>query len=118
MSNGTEILGGTAGHSNATAKAGMNGARQRAGANGTGTATEGDRNGRTIQSVERALTILEILASAHEPQGLNDIATQAGLNASTCHHLITTFAPPPRLCLLVCLLHAVWRCVISLSHAT
>ncbi|MEQ3626769.1 MAG: IclR family transcriptional regulator [Celeribacter sp.] len=92
MTNGTEILGGTAGHSSAAAKAGLNGARQGAGSvdDSTGGTAEGDRGGRTIQSVERALTILEILASAHEPQGLNDVASQAGLNASTCHHLITT----------------------------
>lgn len=45
---------------------------------------------RTIQSVDRALGILEILAEAHRELPLNEIANRAGLNASTCHHLLAT----------------------------
>lgn len=45
---------------------------------------------RTIQSVERALDILEILADADSELALNELAAGAGLNASTCHHLLAT----------------------------
>jgi len=45
---------------------------------------------RTIQSVERALDILEILADADGEMPLNELATSAGLNTSTCHHLLAT----------------------------
>jgi IclR family transcriptional regulator, acetate operon repressor len=45
---------------------------------------------RTIQSVDRALTIMEILAGRDGPMGLNDLAAAAGLNVSTCHHLVAT----------------------------
>ncbi len=43
-----------------------------------------------IQSVDRALTILEILAASKDGMGLNDIALKAELNVSTCHHLVQT----------------------------
>ncbi|TPW32933.1 IclR family transcriptional regulator [Pararhizobium mangrovi] len=49
-----------------------------------------DDRGRTIQSVGRALTIIEILADANEPLALNEIAALAQLNVSTCHHLVAT----------------------------
>ncbi|TCP41809.1 IclR family transcriptional regulator [Rhodovulum marinum] len=45
---------------------------------------------RRIQSVERALTILEILAAAPDALALGEIADRAALNLSTCHHLIAT----------------------------
>ncbi|BBF93513.1 IclR family transcriptional regulator [Blastochloris tepida] len=45
---------------------------------------------RTIQSVERALDILEVLATGTDEMRLNEIARAAHLNISTCHHLITT----------------------------
>ncbi len=45
---------------------------------------------RTIQSVERALDILEILADADGELALNELAAGAQLNASTCHHLLAT----------------------------
>ncbi|MCH9664074.1 MAG: helix-turn-helix domain-containing protein, partial [Gammaproteobacteria bacterium] len=38
-----------------------------------------------MQSVERALDILEILADADGELALNELAAGAGLNASTCH---------------------------------
>ncbi|SIO48497.1 transcriptional regulator, IclR family [Rhodovulum sp. ES.010] len=50
----------------------------------------GDRPPRRIQSVDRALTILEILAAAPEALALGTVAERAGLNVSTCHHLIAT----------------------------
>ncbi len=48
------------------------------------------RSTRRIQSVERALTIIEILAGARDSLALGEIAERAGLNTSTCHHLIAT----------------------------
>lgn len=47
---------------------------------------------RTIQSVDRALGLLETLADKPDGMVLRDIAEQAGLNASTCHHLLATLA--------------------------
>ncbi|MGA0531353.1 IclR family transcriptional regulator [Hansschlegelia sp. KR7-227] len=44
----------------------------------------------TIQSVERALTLLELIAESNQDVGLNELAVQARLNASTCHHLLAT----------------------------
>ncbi|MCC2113227.1 MAG: IclR family transcriptional regulator [Hyphomicrobiales bacterium] len=50
-----------------------------------------DRFGRrTVQSVDRALDILETLAAVDDDLRLNDIAAKVGLNISTCHHLIST----------------------------
>ncbi len=45
---------------------------------------------RQIQSVARALDIVEVLVSEHEGLALSDLADRLGLNASTCHHLIST----------------------------
>jgi IclR family acetate operon transcriptional repressor len=52
------------------------------------TATE--KSSRSIQSVERALLLMEIMAAAAEPMPLQDLARRAHLNSSTCHHLIAT----------------------------
>jgi IclR family acetate operon transcriptional repressor len=48
------------------------------------------RGKRKIQSVERALAMLELLAEARGPRRLGDIAKTLGLNVSTCHHLLGT----------------------------
>lgn len=48
------------------------------------------QSGRTIQSVERALDLLDILADATTELPLNEVASRAGLNPSTCHHLLAT----------------------------
>ncbi len=53
-------------------------------------AVEPGKMPRTIQSVERALDILEILADANGELALNELAAGAQLNASTCHHLLAT----------------------------
>jgi IclR family acetate operon transcriptional repressor len=45
-----------------------------------------------IQSVDRALTLLELIASAGGDVGLNELAARADLNPSTCHHLLATLA--------------------------
>jgi IclR family acetate operon transcriptional repressor len=47
---------------------------------------------RTIQSVDRALDVLEVLGRAATELSLREIASQAGLNAATCHHLLSTLA--------------------------
>lgn len=44
----------------------------------------------SIQSVERALAILECLANAEHEIRLRDVAMQCGINSSTCHHLLNT----------------------------
>lgn len=43
-----------------------------------------------IQSVSRALDILEALAATPQAMKLNAIAELTGLNAATCHHLLAT----------------------------
>ncbi|MEF7613194.1 IclR family transcriptional regulator [Aquincola sp. MAHUQ-54] len=43
-----------------------------------------------IQSVVRALTILELLAAAGHPLALSELCSRAGLKPSTCHHLLGT----------------------------
>jgi IclR family acetate operon transcriptional repressor len=47
---------------------------------------------KTIQSVTRALDILETLSRAENDMKLNDIAKQCGINISTCHHLLSTLS--------------------------
>ncbi len=47
---------------------------------------------RLIQSVDRALRILEALSLARTSISLQDLSAQTGLNVSTCHHLLTTLA--------------------------
>jgi IclR family acetate operon transcriptional repressor len=50
--------------------------------------TNGDRH--SIQSVDRALLLLETIAEAGGETTLTDLATRTGLNISTCHHLLAT----------------------------
>ncbi|MCS0501999.1 IclR family transcriptional regulator [Ancylobacter mangrovi] len=44
----------------------------------------------TIQSVDRALSILEYIASAREPRRLQDVAAAVGLKVPTCYHLLNS----------------------------
>jgi IclR family transcriptional regulator, acetate operon repressor len=46
------------------------------------------KGGRTIQSIERALDLLDILADGE--LALGEIAAKSHLNNSTCHHLLAT----------------------------
>ena len=62
-------------------------ARQRPGRRGDG--GRQDRGGK-VQSVERALRLLELLAEAHEGLTLGELAGMAGLPLSTTHRLLTT----------------------------
>ncbi|MGV6875201.1 IclR family transcriptional regulator [Pseudochelatococcus sp. B33] len=48
--------------------------------------------GKIVQSVDRALTIVEIIAAAGGIETLNNISSISGLNISTCHHLIATLS--------------------------
>ncbi len=43
-----------------------------------------------IQALDRAFLILDVMADAGGEAKLTEIATSAGLNVSTCHHLIST----------------------------
>lgn len=45
---------------------------------------------RQIQSVVRALDILEVLAGERDGLVLSELSGRVGLNSSTCHHLIST----------------------------
>lgn len=45
---------------------------------------------RVIQSVDRALDIMEVFSRAKGEMRLNEVAAAANLNISTCHHLLTT----------------------------
>jgi IclR family acetate operon transcriptional repressor len=47
-------------------------------------------SGRTIQSVDRALTLLEEVATETDGMTLSKLSERTGLNSSTCHHLIST----------------------------
>ena len=49
---------------------------------------QGDRH--NIQSVDRALYLLETIAEAGGEATLTELATRTGLNISTCHHLLAT----------------------------
>lgn len=48
------------------------------------------RTPRTIQSVDRALMLIELLAGREQPMLLGELAEKSGLNMSTCHHLVGT----------------------------
>jgi IclR family acetate operon transcriptional repressor len=50
----------------------------------------GRDNGGGIQALDRAFLILDIIADAGGEAKLTEISTIAGLNVSTCHHLIST----------------------------
>ncbi|MGC1486340.1 MAG: IclR family transcriptional regulator [Albidovulum sp.] len=49
-----------------------------------------DQPVRTIQSVDRALSVLETVAGERDGMTVSEVSEQVGLNISTCHHLITT----------------------------
>jgi IclR family transcriptional regulator, acetate operon repressor len=50
----------------------------------------GDKAQRVIQSVDRALAIIEALAQDQHGLPLMELSARAGLNISTCHHLLVT----------------------------
>src|SRR4026208_635173 len=52
------------------------------------TRSAGDRH--SIQSVDRAVLLLEPIADMGGEATLTELATRTGLNISTCHHLLAT----------------------------
>ena len=54
----------------------------------TRTRAPGERH--NIQSVDRALYLLEMIAEAGGEASLTDLSNRTGLNISTCHHLLAT----------------------------
>lgn len=54
------------------------------------TGEKGSASNKTIQSVVRALGILEAIARKRGEVTLSHISDELGLNASTCHHIIKT----------------------------
>jgi IclR family acetate operon transcriptional repressor len=61
-----------------------------AGANGAKGNERREQNGASIQSVDRALTLLETIAELGGETTLSKLASRTGLNISTCHHLLAT----------------------------
>lgn len=57
-----------------------------------GVAAPGAKRSHLIQSVERAVEIVETLSSERAGLGLVELSQRIGLNASTCHHLLQTLA--------------------------
>jgi IclR family acetate operon transcriptional repressor len=59
---------------------------------GASTRAQPARNGErhSIQSVDRALFLLETIAEAGGEATLTELANRTGLNISTCHHLLAT----------------------------
>lgn len=53
-------------------------------------ATLAGKGARTIQSVDRALDLIDALAESSGELSLGDLAKRTGLNPSTCHHLLAT----------------------------
>jgi IclR family acetate operon transcriptional repressor len=51
---------------------------------------EGARPRRIIQSVDRALAIVDVLAQGRQALALVEISARTQLNVSTCHHLLAT----------------------------
>jgi len=60
------------------------------GANGRSPRARADGERHSIQSVDRALFLLETIAEAGGEATLTDLATRTSLNISTCHHLLAT----------------------------
>lgn len=52
--------------------------------------TRGNGDRHSIQSVDRALYLLETIAECGGEATLTELATRTGLNISTCHHLLAT----------------------------
>jgi DNA-binding IclR family transcriptional regulator len=49
-----------------------------------------DKKGATIQSVDRALNLFEILMASEQPVGITDLSRETGLNKSTVYRLLNT----------------------------
>lgn len=47
-------------------------------------------NQKTLQTVDRALSFLEFVASSNEPPSVRDVSKALNLNITTCYHLLRT----------------------------
>uniref|UniRef100_UPI00333E8F3E IclR family transcriptional regulator n=1 Tax=Castellaniella defragrans TaxID=75697 RepID=UPI00333E8F3E len=62
-------------------------------ANGVGVTPGGSRRAPvTIQVLDRAMRILDVLASQHDPVALKDLSAATGLHASTVHRILSDLA--------------------------
>ncbi|HMF21837.1 MAG TPA: IclR family transcriptional regulator [Pseudolabrys sp.] len=82
---------------------------------GAKNARGGDRH--SIQSVDRALLLLETIADAGGEATLTDLASRTGLNISTCHHLLATLIQRGFATKVPGRLYALGARIIYLGHA-
>ena len=75
----------------------------------------GDRH--SIQSVDRALFLLETIAEAGGEATLTELASRTGLNISTCHHLLATLIQRGFATKVPGRLYALGARIIYLAHA-
>jgi len=75
----------------------------------------GDRH--SIQSVDRALLLLETIAEAGGEATLTELASRTGLNISTCHHLLATLIQRGFATKVPGRLYALGARIIYLGHA-
>ena len=78
-------------------------------------ASRRDGDGHSIQSVDRALFLLETIAEAGGEATLTDLANRTGLNISTCHHLLATLISASRFLFLNLIKRRQDYCNISLK---
>jgi IclR family acetate operon transcriptional repressor len=78
-------------------------------------ARDGDRH--SIQSVDRALFLLETIAEAGGEATLTELASRTGLNISTCHHLLATLIQRGFATKVPGRLYALGARIIYLGHA-
>jgi len=78
-------------------------------------ARSGDRH--SIQSVDRALFLLETIAEAGGEATLTELASRTGLNISTCHHLLATLIQRGFATKVPGRLYALGARIIYLAHA-
>ena len=82
---------------------------------GVKNARGGDRH--SIQSVDRALFLLETIAEAGGEATLTELASRTGLNISTCHHLLATLIQRGFATKVPGRLYALGARIIYLGHA-
>src|SRR6478609_3653416 len=76
---------------------------------------QGERH--NIQSVDRALYLLETIAEAGGEATLTELASRTGLNISTCHHLLATLIQRGFATKVPGRLYALGARIIYLAHA-
>jgi IclR family transcriptional regulator, acetate operon repressor len=70
-----------------------------------------------IQSVDRALMLLELIADSGGQAALTELAERAGLNISTCHHLLATLIQRGFVTKIQGRRYALGARILSLGHA-